>query len=231
MKIGICDDIGADRARTEAICRSLGYSDLYLYSSGEELLQSPDLPSLTLLFLDIKMNGISGIEVKNKLELAVPFTFIAFCTIHQDNIRNAFGRNVIFFLPKPLTENEVTKAINKAALLSKNFFPIKITDSHTILCQDVLYLKAEHKYTIFHTADGKALSSRKPLKEWADTLKNLGFCPISRGVVINLYYYQRQEKQRIYLYDGSSFTISRLYIQALKDANDSYAIHMAGLAK
>lgn len=229
MKIGICDDTAQDRTYIENICRDLGYTDIYLYSSGEELLQSPELSSLTLLFLDIKMSGMSGIEVKNQLELTVPSIMIVFCTNHKDSIEKAFGRNVIFFFTKPMVEREIKKVINKAALLSKRFYKLKIDDSHVILCQDVLYLKTEQKYTIFHTTDGKMISSREPLKKWLGILKDLGFCPVSRSAIINLNYYQKQEKQRVYLNDGSSVAVSRRCLQTLKEASELYKISVIGL--
>lgn len=229
MKIGICDDIAKEREHAEALCQSLGYSDLYLYSSGEELLQSPELSSLTLLFLDIEMGGMSGIEVKDKMELSVPTTFIAFCTTHQDKINNAFGRNVIFFLSKPLTKDAVRGVIHKAAFLSRDFFQLEMDDKQTILCRDVLYLKAEQKYTIFHTIDNRELLSRKSLKNWISELTELGFCPISRSAVINLKHYRRQDKRQVFLSEGSSVPISRRFLQTLKEANDTYAKNLMGI--
>lgn len=227
MKIGICDDIAEEREHIETLCHELGYSDLYLYASGEELLNSPELPSLTLLFLDIEMDGISGIEIKNKLELST--TFIVFCTTHQDKINSAFGRNVIFFLTKPLTKDAVNSVIRKAAFLSRDFFQIRLEDSDSIACRDILYLKTEQKYTVFHTIDKGNFSSRKPMKSWASELSELGFCPVSRSAVINLKYYQRQDKNLIFLRDGITIPISRRYLQLLKEANNSYAQHLMGL--
>ena len=104
MKIGICDDDPKTREQLNNLCHKLGYIDTYQFDSGEELLSSDICHSLTLVFLDIEMNGMTGIEVKNILEQKCPFTLIIFNTSHEEQIKDAFGRNVISFISKPFSE-------------------------------------------------------------------------------------------------------------------------------
>ena len=109
MRIGICDDCEEDLISLKDICNQYGHTDITLYHSGEELLADPNSSKLELLFLDIEMDGQSGLEVKDILEHTNAFTFIVFCTSHTECMMDAFGQNVISFLSKPFTELAVER--------------------------------------------------------------------------------------------------------------------------
>ena len=151
MKIAICDDVIEEQNELQTFCQRLGYFDISLFSCGEDFLNAPDSSQFHLLFLDIEMKGLTGIELKTLLEKTNPSIFIVFTTTHEEMMPEAFGRNVISFLTKPLDLNSIKHCLTKAAYLQMDFFPIAINDCVFIPCQDILYLHSENKYTIFYT--------------------------------------------------------------------------------
>lgn len=227
MKIGICDDLATEREVLKKYCNQLGYNDIIFFTSGEELLKSTELLSLHLLFLDIEMDGMSGIETKNVLEKLSPFTLIAFCTTHQEMMPDAFGHNVISFQYKPISKLSVEHCIRRAAFLTRNFSPIAIDDTTRVPCANILYLQSEQKYTIFYTKNGESFSSRKTLKEWTTELAEFDFCAISRSAVINLKHYLKTENKQVLLHEGISLPISRRYVQTLEKAFQAYLLTIA----
>lgn len=229
MKIGICDDNRKEREHIETLCRDLGYEQIHSYASGEELLESPELSSLTLLFLDIEMGGIGGIEIKNRLERSNSATFVVFCTSHSEMMGDAFGRNVIYFLTKPLSERSVQLVMNKASFFTKDYYRLKINDQTSLLCESILYLHTEQKHTVFHTKDNQFISSRRSLKSWLEELETLGFCPVSRSTVINLKHYVRADEKKVYLHHNIAISISRRFQPTLRENYDAYMLHVAGL--
>ncbi len=229
MKIGICDDNKKEREHIEALCRDQGYEEILSYASGEELLLSPDLSSLSLLFLDIEMGGVGGIEIKNRLETTNPATYIVFCTSHSEMMGDAFGRNVIYFLTKPLSERSVQIVMNKATFFTKDSYRLAVNSRVSLPCENILYLHAEQKHTVFHTKDNKIISSRRSLKNWLEELGALGFCPISRSTVINLRHYVRADENMVYLHQNTAVSISRRYQPVLREKCDAYMLHVAGL--
>lgn len=82
MRIGICDDILSEREVLKEYCLSLGYKSIFLYESGEALLKSSDGKTLDALLLDIEMDKINGIIIKEFLENTDAFTYIIFITNH-----------------------------------------------------------------------------------------------------------------------------------------------------
>ncbi|MBO5488282.1 MAG: response regulator transcription factor [Eubacterium sp.] len=226
MNIGICDDCLEECNHIRKYCMNLGYEKIFLFSSGEELLTSPNLSSLNLLFLDIEMNDISGIEVKERLSKINSSTFIVFCTTHAELMPDAFGRNVISFITKPFSSRSIEHCIKKASVLSKDFFKLQIDESIVIPCGDILYLNSQQKYTIFHTQDGNSYSSRKSLREWADILNELGFCPVSRSAIINLKYYNKSDNRKVILNGNISIPVSRRHVQSLKTQFENYMMNL-----
>lgn len=225
MKIGICNDLINEREQLSNYCQELGYNDIFLFTSGEELLNSALLTDLNLLFLNIELEDINGICVKNRLECLSPLTFIIFITKYQELKANAFGQNVLSFLTKPINKHSVEYCIQKMTYLTKDFYPVSINNITSIRCQDILYLTSQQKYTIFYTKNGEEYSSRKSLKNWAIELEELGFCAISRSTVINLKHYMKNDGKQVILHDNITVPISRRYIQILEKKVTTYLLH------
>lgn len=227
MKIGICDNQSDARDHLKKYCCKMGCQDILMYPSGEELLHSPELTSLDLVFLDIHMEGISGIEVKERLERMSPTTLIVFCSACLERMIDAFGWNVLSFLSKPIEESSVKKCIEHAAYIKRDFYPIEINKDDIVVCGDVVYLQAEQKYTVFYTTDGMSHLTRESLKNWAIELKGLGFCQVSRSAVINLKYLEKiiYDAQMVLLACGAPISISRNYREELLEQLDLYNLH------
>ncbi len=230
MLIGICDDLETERNAIKTICEELGENNILTFSDSDELFRSDRLQDIDLLFLDIELKDDTqtGIDIKNKLEDEDADTFIVFCTTHQELMPDAFGRNVLSFLNKPFQKQSIQTCIDRAAYLKKDFRPISINDSDTMICKDILYLSSEQKYTIFHSVTGSTCSSRQSLKEWASQLESQGFCQISRSTIINLKHYVKfnAKDNSISLHHGIKLAISRRYINRLKDQLHNYQIQL-----
>ena len=133
MKIGICDDVIADQDLLENACNQLGYTDIVRYHSGEEFLADTEKQKLYLLFLDIEMEGKNGLEIKEILEKTNAQTFVVFCTTHAECMPEAFGRNVISFLPKPFTTHMIERCIKKHCILEKIFIQLQLIERKTFV--------------------------------------------------------------------------------------------------
>lgn len=215
MRIGICDDNIDELNNINSICQNLGYNNIFSFSSGQALLEDNNL-SLDLLFLDIEMDQINGIELKNHFEQNSVTTLIVFTTSHTELMQDAFGKNVISFIPKPCSEHAVAMCIERAAFLLHDYYQIGTDDGITLISRDVLYMRAEQKYTIIYTTDGNSYHSRKPISQWIIELYRVGYCQISRSVIINMIHYKDIHGNEIVLTNGNKQRVSRRYLQGVK---------------
>lgn len=227
MKIAICDDSKTDCLEIKNLCEANGCSDIQLFQSGKELLTCPDLDKINLIFLDIEMGDISGIDVMHQLELSCPSAFIAFCTSHDEQMNDAFGRNVIAFITKPCKKLPINNAIQKTACLSTEFVPVKINRDTILPCSDILYLEANRKYTRFIDIYTKNSSSYHSLVYWCNKLTPFGFSQISRSCAVNLKYYRGVDKKKVLLINNIQLDISRRYLSVLKENHNTYMLHRA----
>lgn len=111
----IIDDDPSFRRSVEFLIQSVGHK-VHPFGSAEEFLRSPhpDVPSC--LVLDVRMPGLSGLDLQRKLsetKLEIP---IIFTTGHGDipmSVR-AMKEGAMDFLTKPFHEQDLLDAISKA---------------------------------------------------------------------------------------------------------------------
>ena len=166
-----------------------------------------------VVFLDIRMPGLTGLEVAQAMAEASPHTQVVFVTAYDQYAIDAFEQGAIDYLLKPISRERLAVTVQRlqqrndthpdaatlAALLRKlnaqASTPSKpplvwITastgkDTRLILVEDVAYFRADNKYTVVMTAEGEALL-RTPLRELLDALDPQSFKQIHRSTIVNL---------------------------------------------
>jgi len=165
-------------------------------------------------FLDIRMPGLTGMDVAAAAAETSPRTQIVFATAYDQYAIDAFERGAVDYLLKPVTADRLAHTIRRlqtrtgnneaaalAALLARlgaappqanaNAPPLTwLTASNgretqLILVDDVAYFRADNKYTTVVTADGEALL-RTPIKDLLGMLDPTRFKQIHRSTIVNL---------------------------------------------
>ena len=165
-------------------------------------------------FLDIRMPGLTGIEVARGLADASPRTRIVFVTAYDQYAIDAFEQGAIDYLLKPITRERLLATVQRiqaraaaghpdgATLeallrhLSAREMPaskpplVWITasagkDTKLVMVDDVAYFQADNKYTTVMTAEGESLL-RTPLRELLDSRDTNTFKQIHRSTIVNM---------------------------------------------
>lgn len=167
-----------------------------------------------VVFLDIRMPVMSGIEVAQKLGGKLHVVFV---TAYDEYAVAAFEEGAIDYVLKPVTSERIEKVVQriKARLASP---PVDLTallarlveretavaplkwiraslgaTMQMIAVDDVIYFQAEDKYTKVVTGNGEALI-KKPIKELYEELDADVFWQIHRGTIVNLRAIARVER-------------------------------------
>jgi FixJ family two-component response regulator len=109
------DDPSVRKALTRLI-RSAGY-DVQAFASAREFLESGwDRQGPACLVLDVRMPGLSGIDLQRELQIANAILPIVFVTGHGDISMSvkAMKAGAVDFLPKPVKANDLVGAIERA---------------------------------------------------------------------------------------------------------------------
>lgn len=165
-----------------------------------------------LMFLDIKMPDISGIDFLKALSKP---PMVIFTTAYSEHAVQSFELDAIDYLLKPFSLPRFLKACHKAKELFdlRNQAPESIADfifikdgyeQVKLLYKDIVYIEAAGNYTQFHLANDKLLSSRITINELADLLPPKSFVRTHRAFII--------AKDRISKYDRNQIWINEQII-------------------
>ena len=192
------------------------WPELVICAEAENGLQALELiekETPQIAFLDIKMPGLSGIEVARRMTASSRVVFI---TAYDQFAIEAFENEVIDYLLKPVTEERLQKTIArlKKQVADKSDLPLDIRkvmrrlmstlpaqnasgylqwikarhgDSvRMIAVGDVCYFKAEDKYTVVKTREGESLI-KTTISGLARDLDPEQFWRVHRGAIVNVH--------------------------------------------
>ena len=114
--VAVVDDDFSVRESLESLIRSVGL-EVRLSASAEEFLLSPPPRKAACLILDVRLPGMSGIELHRRLvakRCEVPVIFI---TAHASDSRaraDAASDWTVAYLTKPFSEDDFLDAVNAA---------------------------------------------------------------------------------------------------------------------
>lgn len=231
INIAICDDEKLHRKKLieviQKYCKQHGkLAVISEYSSGEECLN--DLGEVEILFLDIDMEGLDGIEVKDRLESTHENVHIVFTTNYGNRMNEAFGMQVVSFIQKPVKLAEVASAMDKVSKWDaerdfielegaggkKNVYPV----------EQVYYIAASNQYSKIVLRKEEILM-RKSLKAWEQELADKGFCRIHQSFIVN-FSHVKDVGQKVIMEDGTVFSISTRRRKAVNQAYSEYIKNM-----
>jgi FixJ family two-component response regulator len=110
--VSIVDDDASLRAALKGLLRSVGLL-VEVFASAEEFLASGQLAGTACLVLDVRMPGISGLELQAQLIASRKIVPIIFITAHgdEDARSQALDAGAIDFLQKPFSDEALLNAI------------------------------------------------------------------------------------------------------------------------
>jgi FixJ family two-component response regulator len=113
--IAVVDDDEAIREATESLIRSVGFKAA-VYASAEEFLRSSHLQVTACLIVDVRMPGMSGLDLQRQLATANYCIPIIFITAHgdADTRTRALRAGAVAFLDKPFSDEALLGAVQAA---------------------------------------------------------------------------------------------------------------------
>lgn len=197
------------------------------YSNGEALLQSEQKPDIA--FLDVQMQGISGIHVGVQLKKINPHIKIIIVTSFPDYLDEAMRFQVFRYLSKPIDKNRLFRNL-KDAIYQYNMethpYPIETKDSITICSSDdIVCIESCGRKVYVHCVD-QTLCSVHTMDYWVDKLDLPCFFRTHRSFIINMRYVNLISKDSITLsFNGKQF-IAYLTRRKYSEFKDAYLLYL-----
>lgn len=231
IRIAICDDNENDRVALADLCRRF-FSvkedhEIYLYRSGTDYINSSSKPDI--LFLDIEMDNMGGLELKDLLSDQKNCPRILFVSNHPESIAEAFGRHVYGFLTKPIDIRLFDRKMQKLfqdiqkERHKKMFLTEGTLKKETFWMKDILYIEAQDKYVDIYLDDGTIVFDGRSIKEWQKLLEQEHFAMSHRSYLVNLSKI-RLENRKFVLENGTPVPISRRMQRQFQKIYDAFLI-------
>ena len=218
---------------------------LPLAANGLVALRTVTEDEPNVAFLDIRMPGLTGIELARRIDTK---THVVFVTAFDQYAVEAFDREVVDYLLKPVTDERLARCVERLKrkletaekppaldeVLAKLARALPAAAGklrwvraskgdlvQQIAVDDVLYFQASDKYTCVITREGESLI-RLPLADLANQLDGETFWQIHRGTLVNMQEVaatRRDMSGRVFvkLKDGrTELPVSRAYAHLFK---------------
>lgn len=194
MIIGVCDDEMTARQEVRRLCELYfgGQKTEHVsieFESGEEVLSysmKQNSAPIDLLFLDVEMEGLDGIRLKEQLLRQRKIERIVFVTSHKDKVFDAFGQKTIGFIPKPPTYELVEKMLTIVREERRENVELIFAgyngEQHCIRLGEIAYFKAAGSYTEVYSyvSNGEGIECFVVSKKIGEVERSLSAYPVLR---------------------------------------------------
>ena len=195
MRIAICDDDAALRKRLREAIRVSGVvhpdTEIADFSDGTALLSSHDKDPFDIIFLDIHMDGISGLDAGQRIRSADRNAIIIFLTNYQQYIFQSFKIETFDYIMKPVDDKAIYEVLNRALKKYKEQHYIVHFkwqgNSYALDANQIIYAEGYSRHVEFVTKDEKYESVDK-LSDYERQLAPYGFLRCHQGFLINMIY-------------------------------------------
>ena len=231
MKVLIADDEPLARERLTNLLST--FEDIEIVAdvdSGQDVLDILVKQPVDVVFLDIHMPGLSGLDVADSMA-QYPNTLIVFITAFDEHALDAFDLNATDYLTKPLRRSRLAACIERLKnrkSQSEKSTPssetrLGIPDRHRTIfvdLDDIIYLNVKGKILELHTQE-RVYFPPWNLKVAEEKLSDSRFFKISRQCIVNLNHSSGFEDffsgtSKLFLKDGTKLDVSRSATKDLK---------------
>lgn len=227
IRIALCDD---DEAFVEQM--SVKIKEFFLgnnvaaevicFTNGEILLNSMSVEAnYDLVFLDMEMPVLSGMEIAKEVKKINQQTLIIFLTSFIGFAPDAFEVEAFRFITKfripeklPAALADALKRLEESQ--DKMLTVSRYNDVWRIPYKDILYVQRIDRILEIVVTQREPISCRKGIKQLFAQLADRRFVFVDRGCFVNLDFLQEMSGAVLFLSDGISFTVSRLHLQNVK---------------
>lgn len=215
MNLFLCDDqtefteVFKKQLEEYFLSRKISFQ-LFVCSKGEDLIHSEITPDI--IFLDIKMAGLSGIETARILRENRSRSKIIFLTAYKEYVFEAFDVDASHYLIKPVKKEKLEAVLDHVTgqlALPENQCLTFQSDgyTHRFYYPDILYLEVRDRKVTVHGKTGNADFYGK--LEVLEKILPSQFFRCHRSFIVNMESVMRYGRTDLLLSNGESVPVSK----------------------
>lgn len=196
------------------------------YASGMEAMEALRQSPPDLLFLDIQMPGLTGLDLLKALPQQMPY--LVFTTAYSEYAVQGFEWDAVDYLLKPFDFPRFLKAINKVrnrkvrlstedSAKAPEYLYVKEGHEHVKLdVSEILFIKGQKDYVQFHSRNGQRTLALMNMKDLELQLAQYQFIRIHQSYIVNTAHLNRWSPETVQI-EEATLPVSQTYRNKLKD--------------
>lgn len=236
LRIAICDDekYMSDKIKamvSDFFCRKNVGITVCQFANGEELLKYNK--QIDILFLDIQMKGINGMETAKRLRQKQFKGFLVFITILAEMVFQSFEVQAYDYLVKPLDEKYFEKTMERIFISVQNSSKANLLvqkgyKSRIVSFDDIVFCEIINRKIYLHLISSEVIDFYGKIVEFEKKLDNR-FFKCHRSFLINLKYLKSYKNGTAYMEGGGEIPVSRLRGREFSDVILQYMKNAQGV--
>lgn len=182
------------------------------FNSAEKMLKYCLTVKPDVLFLDIELGDMNGINLAKQLKKNFPTLIVVYVTNYPDYVFSCFETEPLNFLRKPIDQkkfDEVFQQVVKKYTDLHKCFPIKWqNDSVNLEIKDICYIEGYNRHLVFHLYSGESYEIVGKLDDVYSMLEIYGFVKSHQGFIVNMLHIKSFGDNEILLKNGECVLMS-----------------------
>lgn len=229
MKIAVIDDRKEDRDKLSNLLReelnSRGYSlTVTCFADGESFLEQFQGGTYDMIFLDIYMKELTGIETAQGIRRLDQNVRLIFCTTSNEFASESYSVRADDYILKPYESSTLMRVFDKLSLEKlEEQRMLCLPDGQSVRVSCILYTTLAGHYVNISMEDGSVIRVRMTQGEFERLMQPYPeFASCNRGMLINFRRVAKLEREDFLMEGGDRVPISRRRIAEMKKQYGSY---------
>lgn len=218
LNIAICDDEKYYRNYIENVVKDYLVKEdvlfqIELFVNGEAFCEKQEnIQKFDIIFLDIEMDGMNGMEAAYFIREKNPEIDIVFITVTSDYVFEGYNVRAVRYIMKKENEKLIPDCladiIKRRKFSSYSMeFPF-VGGKRSVLLEDLLYIESQC-HTLQFIRKGEDLYMYGQINKLESKMLNFNFVRCHQSFLVNLGHIEKINNYTIYLSDGSEIPVSR----------------------
>lgn len=221
MKIAICDDVpefaNELKGKVEEICAKNDWPLEYAIFTSPRIMLAEDLSSYQVVFLDIDMPEINGLEAAKELRTRYPDVILVFVTAFIEYAPAGYHVEAFRYLLKQQIEGDlphVMSDINHRLRESTDTISVELKSGSTLIpLKKIMYLEGTpNRMVLFHVDyDSSPIEAIGKLTDYEQRLDGKGFLRLQKSFIANMSQISKISSYQVTLRNGVTLKASEKY--------------------
>lgn len=204
LNVAICEDEDIELKRLEKILELTDFEiNLFVFKNASEFIRTFEAKKYDLIFMDIYMPEITGVEAVEFIRQKDKDVYISFCTTSVDHALDGYRLNVERYLEKPVRTDDVIEVLERARsrrVTTKRRCISLGKNSGLIDNEDIVFAEQNNHTVYIHLLNGELLHRTATLDNLSAELCGTNFFRCHKSYIVNFDHVENIDRS-IYVFE------------------------------